>query len=227
MAMENDETAAASNPMTDADTTEPSAKRPIVREMPPIGRRRKPRAAGIQTIVAATDYETEEKAEQHLSTKVDEWVRGGPKPGTIRAQVREFRRAFGLPCSEEPAVPDEAKIRLAMGLVVEEFMETIRAVFQNSGAAEDAEIALEDMVHHAPINVDLVELADGLSDLAYVTEGAAQTFGINSCAVNAEVHRSNMAKASGPRSETGKILKPAGWTPPDVEFVLKAYGWRP
>jgi predicted HAD superfamily Cof-like phosphohydrolase len=38
-----------------------------------------------------------------------------------------------------------------------------------------------------------------------------------------EVHRSNMAKlVDGKviRREDGKILKPAGWTPPDIKGVL-------
>jgi predicted HAD superfamily Cof-like phosphohydrolase len=37
-----------------------------------------------------------------------------------------------------------------------------------------------------------------------------------------EVHRSNMAKLEGGvrKREDGKILKPEGWTPPDVEGVM-------
>lgn len=39
-----------------------------------------------------------------------------------------------------------------------------------------------------------------------------------------EVHRSNMAKVGADgkvkRREDGKILKPEGWTPPDIEKVL-------
>ena len=41
---------------------------------------------------------------------------------------------------------------------------------------------------------DLIEMADALADLLYVTYGAAITFGIPLDAVVAEVHRSNMTK---------------------------------
>jgi predicted HAD superfamily Cof-like phosphohydrolase len=30
-----------------------------------------------------------------------------------------------------------------------------------------------------------------------------------------------MAKASGPRRADGKVLKPEGWTPPDIVGVLE------
>ena len=43
-----------------------------------------------------------------------------------------------------------------------------------------------------------------------------------------EVHRANMAKAGGPRRhEDGKLLKPVGWSPPDIEGELKKQGWSP
>ena len=48
--------------------------------------------------------------------------------------------------------------------------------------------------------------------------------GIELPAVWAEVQRSNMAKFPGGRAvmnESGKAVKPEGWTPPDIEGVLK------
>ncbi len=76
---------------------------------------------------------------------------------------------------------------------------------------------------------DLVELADGLADLTYVCLGALlQLFG-EECAreIWAEVQRSNMAKfvdGRVVRREDGKVTKPEGWTPPDIEGVLRRHG---
>lgn len=49
-----------------------------------------------------------------------------------------------------------------------------------------------------------------------------------------EVQRSNEAKAIEQpdgsfkvvRRADGKILKPPGWTPPDIAGVLRAHGWK-
>jgi predicted HAD superfamily Cof-like phosphohydrolase len=67
---------------------------------------------------------------------------------------------------------------------------------------------------------DVVEFADGLADLAWVVLGTAVEAGIPLNEVWAEVRRSNMAKVGGRLDESGKLLKPAGWSPPDVAGVL-------
>jgi hypothetical protein len=50
---------------------------------------------------------------------------------------------------------------------------------------------------------------------------------IDGAPIAAEVHRANMAKVGGPKSPTGKQLKPPGWTPPDIFGELKRQGWEP
>jgi predicted HAD superfamily Cof-like phosphohydrolase len=67
---------------------------------------------------------------------------------------------------------------------------------------------------------DLIAAIDGACDLIYVVLGTMIAAGIDLEAFYAEVHRSNMAKVGGPVREDGKILKPAGWTPPDLVSVL-------
>ncbi|GAB2459169.1 hypothetical protein GCM10007967_11990 [Xylanimonas ulmi] len=69
---------------------------------------------------------------------------------------------------------------------------------------------------------DIAALAHELADLLYVTYGALLALGVQPDAVFAEVHRANLAKASGPRRADGKQLKPDGWRPADVEAVLRA-----
>jgi predicted HAD superfamily Cof-like phosphohydrolase len=71
---------------------------------------------------------------------------------------------------------------------------------------------------------DLVEIADALADIIYIACGTAVSYGIPLDKVFEEVHRSNMAKlVDGKvlRREDGKVQKPEGWTPPDIEGVLK------
>jgi predicted HAD superfamily Cof-like phosphohydrolase len=97
---------------------------------------------------------------------------------------------------------------------------------------------------------DVVEVADGLADLDYVTIGSAVQFGLPHPEVWDEVHRSNLEKSQpcpergcatarvphcstcrgegrvAIRDAQGKILKPQGWKPPDVRGVLDFVGKR-
>ena len=71
---------------------------------------------------------------------------------------------------------------------------------------------------------DIVGIADALADLCYVIYGAAHCYNIPLDKVYAEVHRSNMQKVGKDgkvtKREDGKILKPEGWEPPDIEGVM-------
>ncbi len=118
--------------------------------------------------------------------------------------VRSFHVAFDLPRRDVPqaAAPDERALR--QSLIREEFEEFVRA--------SEAD--------------DLVGVADALADLLYVVYGAAVTYGIDIRPVFAEVHRSNMAKVGGRKNAVGKLLKPEGWQPPQLEPILRAQGWE-
>jgi len=71
------------------------------------------------------------------------------------------------------------------------------------------------------------EVLDGICDGVYVLLGAALAFRLPAHAGFLEVQRSNMAKlqpdGSVLRREDGKVLKPEGWTPPDLLGVLMYY----
>jgi predicted HAD superfamily Cof-like phosphohydrolase len=73
---------------------------------------------------------------------------------------------------------------------------------------------------------DIVEVADALTDILYVTFGAALEFGLAEKmeAFFNEVHRSNMSKAGEDGkaifSETGKVLKGPNYSPPDLKKYL-------
>lgn len=139
------------------------------------------------------------------------------------SDVADFRTVMGLPIAREPdTAPTCERLNLIASLLDEEHRETIRGINHmwlcskyDRGSEEDRREAL-------------AEVADGLADLIYVAVGAALELGIPLAAVWAEVHRSNMAKVRPPIRvrEDGKILKPEGWTPPDVLGAVFGKGER-
>lgn len=78
-------------------------------------------------------------------------------------------------------------------------------------------------------DVNLVEVADALTDINYVNEGAGVAFGIDLDRCFAEVQRSNMSKLDENgqpiRREDGKIMKSSLYTPPNLVKVLAEQGW--
>ena len=114
----------------------------------------------------------------------------------MQHQVQEFCEKFGIPTAKHPELWDR---ELRRKLIAEEAIETITAIDQG-----DFECAI-----------------DGLCDLAYVVFQAAAVWGIDLQEFFDEVHRANMAKEGGGKRADGKILKPAGWTPPDIAGILR------
>lgn len=75
---------------------------------------------------------------------------------------------------------------------------------------------------------DLVEIADALADLVWVTLEAAATFGIPIEEVFAEVERSNWTKIDTERvtvNDVGKIVRGPDFSAPDLAPILEAHGW--
>jgi predicted HAD superfamily Cof-like phosphohydrolase len=121
-----------------------------------------------------------------------------------------FHEAFGHPAPTTPTF-DEIRVDLREKLMKEELEETMDAI--RAG--------------------DMVEAADGLADLIYVTVGTAVELGIRLEDIFRVVQRSNMAKL-GPDGkpitrEDGKSQKPPGWKPPtnDIKRELEFQGWTP
>lgn len=133
--------------------------------------------------------------------------------------VKDFHRAMHQPIHGELTTPSDERVRLRANLILEECMETVDGMFEPAQRHTPW-----DEVEFRKVNVDYVKLADGLADLIYVCVGAANEFGIDLAAVWDEVHKSNMAKI-GPNGEVkrrvdGKVIKPDGWTPPDIKKAL-------
>ena len=116
--------------------------------------------------------------------------------------VKDFMRAFKQPVADAPAFPDNKVVDLRYDLIQEE-------VFELSEAIDE---------------MDIVAVADALTDILYVTYGAAAAFGIDLDACFKEVHRSNMSKldANGQPiyREDGKVMKSELYSKPNLEPIL-------
>lgn len=73
---------------------------------------------------------------------------------------------------------------------------------------------------------DFPEVVDGAIDLIYVLLGLLIACGVDPRPIWDAVHASNMAKEGGETRADGKVLKPPGWTAPDVAGLLRKQGWE-
>ena len=79
----------------------------------------------------------------------------------------------------------------------------------------------------ALMDADPVEQLDALIDILVVTIGAIHSAGYNAEGAWKEVMRTNFAKIDKDtgkvrKREDGKVLKPIGWTPPELKpFITK------
>ena len=115
-----------------------------------------------------------------------------------------------------PAIKVPATARLYINLCQEE-LEELFTGFQN---LEDAEY--EDETRDA-----IRELVDDAADLLYVLCGFCNSLGIPLDSAFDEAHSANMRKAQAGddgfkiiRRDDGKILKPEGWEPPNIDKVI-------
>jgi predicted HAD superfamily Cof-like phosphohydrolase len=131
--------------------------------------------------------------------------------------VSEFHRTIGGLLPDRPTAPSIDGLTLWETLVREEFTEVEAEYDAMRGRlAEGDEIRL----------ADLAALGHELVDLLYVAYGALLTLGLPVDAIFDEIHRANLAKASGPVRNDGKQLKPPNWRPPDVLGLLERLARR-
>ena len=82
---------------------------------------------------------------------------------------------------------------------------------------EELKVAME--------NKDLLEVADALTDILYVTYGAGHAFGINLDRCFEEVQNSNMSKLGKDNkpiyNDSGKVLKGPKYFKPDLTKFVK------
>jgi hypothetical protein len=107
-------------------------------------------------------------------------------------------------------------LALAWKLISEEVNDELLPLLENLGTGE------------VPVTApNMVALTDHIVDSIYVLMQLANTLNLPIQEAWDEVHRSNMAKAPNGvvlrRPGDGKVLKPAGWQPPDLAAVLRKH----
>tara|TARA_B100000575_G_scaffold223194_1_gene183628 strand:+ start:1192 stop:1563 length:372 start_codon:yes stop_codon:yes gene_type:complete len=116
--------------------------------------------------------------------------------------VKKFMLTFGQDVKNKASFPNVKIQNLRIDLIEEELTELKDAIKNN----------------------DLVEVADALTDLLYVTYGAGHAFGIDLDKCFNEVQSSNMSKLdqSGKPifNENGKVLKGPNYFKPNLKKVI-------
>ena len=117
-------------------------------------------------------------------------------------KVKTFMNTYGQEVKERATFPENKIVQLRIDLIEEELNELKEAVKNN----------------------DIVEVADALTDILYVTYGAGHAFGIDLDKCFDEVQNSNMSKlgADGKPiyNESGKVMKGPDYFKPDLSKFL-------
>ena len=118
------------------------------------------------------------------------------------SKVGIFMKTFGQEVKDKPSFSSDKINKLRIDLIKEE-LEELKDAMQNK---------------------DLLEVADALTDILYVTYGAGHAFGINLDECFDEVQNSNMSKLdeSGKPiyNESGKVMKGPKYFKPDLSKIL-------
>ena len=115
---------------------------------------------------------------------------------------------------------DQEKFMRACDQTVDKFNEGQFALYTNLITEEHQELL------EATLSEDPVEQLDALIDILVVTVGAIHSMGADAEGAWKEVMRTNFAKIDHEtgkvrKREDGKVLKPVGWTAPDLKPYLK------
>ncbi len=118
-------------------------------------------------------------------------------------KVKEFMKTFGQEIKDKPSFSDDKINKLRFDLIKEEL----------------------DELKEALDNKNLLEVADALTDILYVTYGAGHAFGINLDACFQEVQNSNMSKLGENGkpiyNDAGKVMKGPNYFKPNLNKFVK------
>ena len=118
-------------------------------------------------------------------------------------KVGTFMKTFGQEVKEKSSLSSNKINKLRLDLIEEELDELKTAMKNN----------------------DLLEVADAITDILYVTYGAGHAFGINLDKCFEEVQNSNMSKldAAGEPiyNDVGKVMKGPNYFKPDLSKFIK------
>jgi len=117
-------------------------------------------------------------------------------------KVKQFMQTFGQEVKTKASFSDEKTNQLRLDLISEELEELKNAIASK----------------------DLLEVADALTDILYVTYGAGHAFGINLDKCFDEVQNSNMSKLGSDGkpiyNDSGKVMKGPDYFKPDLSKFL-------
>jgi len=118
-------------------------------------------------------------------------------------KVAEFMKAFDQEVKTSTGLSSAKINNLRINLIKEEVEELINAINEKN----------------------IMEVADALTDILYVTYGAGHAFGINLDKCFDEVQRSNMSKLGKDGkpiyNEAGKVMKGPNYFKPDLSKFLE------
>ena len=118
-------------------------------------------------------------------------------------KVKTFMETFGQEVKNKPSFSSDKINNLRYELIREEL----------------------DELKEALKNKDLLEVADALTDILYVTYGAGHAFGIDLDSCFEEVQQSNMSKldkyGKPIYNESGKVMKGSNYFKPDLTKFIK------
>ena len=118
------------------------------------------------------------------------------------SKVGTFMKTFGQEVKDKPAFSTDKINKLRIDLIKEELEELTEAIKNN----------------------DLLEVADALTDILYVTYGAGHAFGIDLDKCFEEVQNSNMSKLDENGqpiyNESGKVMKGPNYFKPDLSKFI-------
>ena len=119
------------------------------------------------------------------------------------SKVGIFMKTFGQEVKDKPSFSTEKINKLRIDLIKEELEELTEAMK----------------------NRDLLEVADALTDILYVTYGAGHAFGINLDKCFEEVQNSNMSKLDNSGkpiyNDKGKVMKGPNYFKPNLSKLIK------
>ena len=120
-------------------------------------------------------------------------------------KVGLFMSTFGQEVKKKSELSSEKTNSLRLSLIQEELDELTKAIKEK----------------------DILEVADALTDILYVTYGAGHSFGINLDNCFNEVQKSNMSKLGKDGkpiyNENGKVMKGPDYFKPDIsKFLIKS-----
>lgn len=144
-----------------------------------------------------------EDAVTQYQNDFDDWLNILQKPSMQQYdQVRAFRNKLNLPVSDVPALLPADQLSFYARFIMEELSELMKAHEKS----------------------ELVNAADAVVDLLYVTMGLSHHMGLPLPELFQVVHRANMLKEPGmtKRGIGQDAIKPDNWTPPeqDIEAIL-------